>query len=170
VNTRTTYTAGQYRCQNFCQTINSTPIPTSKQMLLLFSTHLPTSSITHSTIKVYMLAIGHMLITEGCHHHLTPRVQLAFKGTYSEESGNLSCSKDPFTHNLRNPAITNGLLNEEPHSYYSKQIYQTHPFRCWADGRVMLNRLTSRLPHKNSVAHFSEYVTTQYKQNAKVNS
>ena len=66
-NTRSTYIAGQHRYQNFCRAIKATSLPTSEQTLLLFATHLAESNISYSTIKVYMSAIRHMHVTEGCH-------------------------------------------------------------------------------------------------------
>ena len=84
LNTRTTYTAGQQRFANFCQTINVAPIPASEKSLLLFATHLAASNITHTTIKVYISAIRHMHVTAGLHEEfntqLTPRLQLMLKG------------------------------------------------------------------------------------------
>jgi len=120
VNTRSTYIAGQRRYQNFCRAINATSIPTSEQTLLLFATHLADSNITYSTIKLYVSAIRHMHVTEGCHEEfysqLTPQVQLALKGIQkSQATSQTQRTRLPITLEIMHSI--NGLLSEEPHSY-----------------------------------------------------
>ena len=82
--TRATYAAGQQRFAAFCQTINASPIPATEHTLLLFATHLETSNIVHTTIKVYTSAIQHMHVSAGLNAQfntqLTPRLQLILKG------------------------------------------------------------------------------------------
>ena len=55
-----------------------------KKTLLLFATHLATSNIVHTTIKVYISAIRHMHVSTELHvqfnSQLTPRLQLILKG------------------------------------------------------------------------------------------
>ena len=76
--TRATYTTGQQKFSPFCQTINTSPILVSEHTLILFTTHLASSNITHTTIKVYISAIWHMHVLAGLHtqfnSQLTPHL------------------------------------------------------------------------------------------------
>ena len=88
--TRATYAAGQQRFAAFCQTFNASPIPATEHTLLLFATHLATSNIAHTTIKVYISAIRHVHVSAGLHakfnSQLAPRLQLILKGIQRNQS------------------------------------------------------------------------------------
>jgi len=125
LSTRTTYIAGQHRYLNFCQAIKAIPIPASEQTLLLFATHLADSSITYSTIKVYISAIRHMHVREGLHEdfstQLTPRLHLTLKGIQKSQATSSQRTRLPIT--LKIMQSINGLLTEDPHSYNNILIW-----------------------------------------------
>ena len=81
--TRSTYSSGQTRYLNFCSMIQHNPIPAHESTILLFVTHLATSGLSHTTIKVYLSAIRSMHIATGqhtvFHQQLTPRLQQVLK-------------------------------------------------------------------------------------------
>jgi len=69
---------------NFCAETQLSPIPATERTLLLFVTSMAASNISHSSIKVYLLAIRHMHILSGLNenlsHQFTTRLQLAILG------------------------------------------------------------------------------------------
>lgn len=83
-NTTRAYAAGRERFKSFCQALQLPAVPTTESTLLLFITHLATTNIAHTTIKVYLSAIRHVHVSAGLHvhfgHQLTPRLQLTLKG------------------------------------------------------------------------------------------
>ena len=89
-NHQTTYAAGQQRFTSFCDATKIPPLPASEATLILFATHLATQNISHSTIKVYLLAVRHMHISVGLHNffntQLTPRLQLTIKGIQKSQA------------------------------------------------------------------------------------
>ena len=82
--TRHTYSSAQQSYLKFCSAIQCTPTPTHESTLLLFVTHLATSGLSHTSIKVYRSAIRSMHVATGQHiifnQQLTPRLQQVLKG------------------------------------------------------------------------------------------
>ena len=59
--------AGQRRYLHFCKAAGIKPLPASEGALMLFTTHLAVSNVSHGTIKVYLSAVRHL------HMHLILR-------------------------------------------------------------------------------------------------
>ena len=95
-STKSTYSAGQERFMSFCKSAKVQSMSASESTLLLFATHLATSSISYATIKIYLSAIRHMHVTAGMHsffnQQLTPRLQQVLKGIQKSQ---------PLTHSPR---------------------------------------------------------------------
>ena len=89
--TRATYAAGIRRYTSFCKATKLRILPTSESTLILFVTHLATSSVSQATIKVYLSAIRHMHVLQGMHNsfsqQLTPRLQIILKGIKKHQAG-----------------------------------------------------------------------------------
>ena len=90
LNTKSTYSAGQQRFISFCKSAKVQSMPASESTLLLFATHLGTSNISYTTIKIYLSAIRHMHVTAGVHSYfsqqLTPRLQPVLKGIQKSQA------------------------------------------------------------------------------------
>ena len=89
-SSKSTYSAGQQRFTSFCKSAKEQSMPASESTLLLFATHLATSSISYATIKIYLSAVGHMHITAGMdsffNQQLTPQLQQVLKGIQKSQS------------------------------------------------------------------------------------
>ena len=89
-NTKSTYSVGQQRFISFCKSAKMQSMPASESTLLLFATHLGTSNISYTTIKIYLSAIRHMHVTAGVHSYfsqqLTPRLQQVLKGIQKSQT------------------------------------------------------------------------------------
>ena len=74
-----TYSPGQASYLNFCFMIQHTSIPANESTILLFVTHLTTSGLSYTTIKVYLSAIHSMHVVTSQHivfnQQLTPWLQ-----------------------------------------------------------------------------------------------
>ena len=124
--TRATYATGQQRFAAFCQTIHAYPVPASEHTLILFATHLATSNIAHTTIKVYISAIRHMHVSAGLHaefnSQLTPRLQLTLKGIQrNQATSHPPRVRLPIT--LQIMQSINDLLTNQPLSYTNILIW-----------------------------------------------
>ena len=88
-----TYSPGQTSYLNFCSMIQHTSIPANKSKILLFVTHLATSGLSYTTIKVYLSAIRSMHVVTGQHivfnQQLTPLLQQVLKD-YNEPTPSIS--------------------------------------------------------------------------------
>ena len=100
----------------------------SEATLILFTTHLATQNISHSTINVYLSAVQHMHISAGVHNffnekeQLTPCLQLTIKRIQkSQASAKPSRIRLPIT--LKIMGDIKALLSEQPHSYTSIMIW-----------------------------------------------
>ena len=89
-NTKSTYSAGQQRFISFCKSVKVQSMPASESTLLLFATHLATSNISYTTIKIYLSAIRHIHVTAGVHSYfsqqLTPQLQQVLKGIQKSQT------------------------------------------------------------------------------------
>ena len=92
-STRNTYSAAQQRFLMFCSATKSHPIPASEATLTLFTTHLASTNLSFTMIKVYLSAVRHLHVSEGYHDHfnlqLTPRLQLVLRGIKKHQSSTL---------------------------------------------------------------------------------
>ena len=118
--TRGTYAAGQQRYTAFCKSINAQPMPTTEQLLILFATHLATSNISYTTIKVYLSAIRHMHLTVGklqtFNQHLTPCLHQILKGIQKNQAVT-SPQKVRLPITLEIMQNIKSLLSQKPSSY-----------------------------------------------------
>ena len=82
--TRNTYSFAQQSYLKFCSAIQCSPTPAHASTLLLFVTHLATSGLSHTSIKVYLSTICSMHVATGWHiifnQQLTPRLQQVLRG------------------------------------------------------------------------------------------
>lgn len=73
----------------FCKQANRTGIPTSESTLLLFAAHLALSGLAHTSIKVYLSAIGNLHTAHSRHEAyqkaLTPRLEQVLRGIKREQ-------------------------------------------------------------------------------------
>ena len=124
--TRNTYSSAQQSYLKYCSAIQCTPTPAHESTPLLFVTHLATSELSHTSIKVYLSAIHSMHIATGqrivFHQQLTPRLQQVLKGIQRTQA----ISKAP---RIRRPitldimkAILNLLLQKDT-SYDNTMIW-----------------------------------------------
>jgi len=75
---------GWRKFTTFCAETQLTAIPATEETLLLFSTSMAASRISHGSIKVFLSAICHTHVLPGLHndlsHQFTSRLQLALVG------------------------------------------------------------------------------------------
>ena len=82
-STIATYSAGKRRYLQFCGRAKVPATPASEATIILFVSHLATTNISHSSIKIYLSAVRHMHIIRGLHNEfnqlLTPHLHLTLK-------------------------------------------------------------------------------------------
>ena len=66
-----TYAVGQRRYLSFCAAARRQAVPTTETSLMLFATHLATSGLAYTSIKVYLAAVRHLHVTKGKHSQFT---------------------------------------------------------------------------------------------------
>jgi len=84
VATRRTYSTKKRSFTSFYISTGNRVLPATESALLLFVSHLASKNISHTTIKVYLVAVCHMHVIASLHRlfeeQLTPRLQLVLKG------------------------------------------------------------------------------------------
>jgi len=100
-STRKTYLAGWRKFSTFCAETQLTPIPATKETLLLFAPPMAASRISHGSIKVCLSVIRHMHVLSGLHndfsHQFTPRLQLALVRIKRSQLGTPHRTRLPIT-------------------------------------------------------------------------
>ena len=83
-STTQTYSARQQKFHHFCKSIRHLPVPTTENTLILFATYLAASSMSHTTIRVYLATIRQLHVSAGLHKQfslqLTPRLRQVLRG------------------------------------------------------------------------------------------
>ena len=124
-SSRLTYAAGQRRYIHFCTSAKIKPIPTLECALMLFTTHLAASNVSHGTIKVYLSAVRHLHICRGLHNHfkqqLTPRLLLILKGI-KKRQGNGSSQRKCLPITIQLLGKIRHVLSKEP-SYFNTTLW-----------------------------------------------
>ena len=104
-----TYAVGQRRYLSFCAAARRQAVPTTETSLMLFATHLATSGLAYTSIKVYLAAVRHLHVTKGKHSQftaqLTPRLQQVLKGIKKAQA----VSRQPAIRRPITPTILKGI-------------------------------------------------------------
>ena len=74
-STTATYSAGKRRYLQFCGRAKVPATPASEATIILFVSHLATTNISHSSIKIYLSAVRHMHIIRGLHTSSSPHFE-----------------------------------------------------------------------------------------------
>jgi len=124
--TQRSYKTGISQYTKFCRNFNLRRIPTLERTLLLFTTYLATQGLSYATIRVYLSAVRHAHVQEGCHHffdsQFTPRVSLLLKGIRKESAKTDSSRiRLPITKKIMQQ-IRN-LLTLQPATYQSTMLW-----------------------------------------------
>ena len=115
--TRNTYSFAQQSYLKFCSAIQCSPTPPHASTLLLFVTHLATSGLSDTSIKVYLSAIHSMHVATGQHigfdQQLTPRLQQVLKRIQRTQAiSKASRIRRPITMDIMK-AVMNLLLQKD---------------------------------------------------------
>jgi len=70
------YQAGHKRYLAFCTKASRQAIPTSKNTLMMFASHLAKEGLSHQSIKVHLAAVRNLHVTAG-QHVVMPLLQKA---------------------------------------------------------------------------------------------
>ena len=90
--TKRTYSTGKQSFTSFCNTAGNWVTPATESVLLLFVSHLASKNISHTTIKVFLAADGHMHVIGGIHKSLlTPRLQLVLGSIKRTQAISIPC-------------------------------------------------------------------------------
>ena len=104
-----TYAVGQRRYLRVCAAARRQAVPTTETSLMLFATHLATSGLAYTSIKVYLAAVRHLHVTKGKHSQftaqLTPRLQQVLKGIKKAQA----VSRQPAIRRPITPTILKGI-------------------------------------------------------------
>jgi len=125
-STRNTYSGGQQRFRNFCNSQKCRPVPATEATLVLFVAHLAENNITHATIKVYLAVVRQLHVSTGLHAwfnlQLTPRLKQILRGIKKRQAAHQPTrTRLPITIHIMQ-RIQHALLKEPP-SYNNTMLW-----------------------------------------------